>query len=74
MGVNLEVFHGIWSSRLYKCRPAGAWVFGVDACYTNAAPLGLKTIPSPTCPCIRLHAVSTKTFFENEKHISFFLN
>ena len=23
MGVNLEVFHGIWSSRLYKCRPAG---------------------------------------------------
>ncbi len=29
----------------YKCRPAGeTWVFGGPAGYTNAAPLGLKTI------------------------------
>ena len=47
IGVNLGVSHDILQQRLYRCRPAGAWLFGVPKFYTDVAPLGLKTVHSP---------------------------
>ena len=37
---------GLWTSHmLHKCRPAGeTWVFGLHTCYTNVAPLGLRSL------------------------------
>ena len=35
-------YGGVGIAMLHRCRPAGAWVWGVPLFYTDVAPLGLK--------------------------------
>ena len=74
IGVNLGIFHDILWQHLYKCRPAGAWVFGLHACYTDAVPPGLKSPHLPDVFRTICKGFGVKTFFYNEKYTSFFLN